>query len=261
MIQPHFVKPFLNRKCIDYHDDSTCTDNPRMSFALWNRYGYSNISHNRTWYPTPMGFVATQDTQIRCLFPSDASSLTRTNLGCGKWLKDGEPPRNNTETDWCDPFPEDFLTNFQGFYELDRFQHSQPFFMFNFPEYAGCALKPHQKDIMLKAYNAMRQTPFVLQAPGYPWGYGGKKIPTTGAWNEVVVDGAYWNKNAKTNVEAFIIGSRCWDGEMPSCKEQALKVISDYKDMYGFAPATIGFNPHYAEPFYVLEREIEQVLV
>jgi len=126
-------------------------------------------------------------------------------------------------------------------------------------EWTGCAFRDSQKKDMLKAYSTMRAARVVVQGPNQPFGRAGEQIPTIGSWNEAVVDGIYWNKVTGTNIEAFFLAEVCVQNT--DCKNRALKVVSDYKDMYGFAPPLVGFTPFSEDAFFVLDSVTDRVLI
>merc|ERR1712125_7008 len=104
----------------------------------------------------------------------------------------------------------------------------------NIAEWTGCALRGDKRKEMLNAYGTARKARAVTQGPNQPYGNTSMQISTSGSWNEVIVDGSYWNKVVGANLDAFFIGVPC--AMNADCKKDALRIVNEYKGMFGFAP-------------------------
>eukprot|EP00930_Biecheleria_cincta_P004786 TRINITY_DN105714_c0_g1_i1.p1 TRINITY_DN105714_c0_g1~~TRINITY_DN105714_c0_g1_i1.p1 ORF type:complete len:401 (-),score=51.80 TRINITY_DN105714_c0_g1_i1:219-1421(-) len=249
------IKPFLQKKCArpeDWKEPEKCPDNPLMSFVLMNHFSWDSERSRLTMYPKDGGIISSQNTPMRCLFPSDAGTVSRQSQGCGAWHLSLAP--DSGKSDWCNPFPADtFIKDWHGYLLQDLWPQINTTYT-DPVEWTGCALKGNQRKEMLELFGKMKKAGAVTQGPYVKrFGHPGKVLPSNGNWNEALASGIYWNQIVDTHVEAFYILDYC-DADL-ACKQQATRVISEYKEMYGFAPPLIAFSTFKREnPFYVPGR-------
>lgn len=245
-------KPFLQKKCArpkDWKDPEKCPDNPLMSFVVMNNLSWDSLRSRLTIYPKDGGIIASHSTPMRCLFPSDAGTVSRQSQGCGAWSFSWAT--DSGKSDWCNPFPAGtFIRDWHGYLLQDLWPEINTTYT-DPVEWTGCALKGDQRKEMLELFGKMKRAGAVTQGP-YVKGFGhaGKVLPSNGNWNEALASGVYWNQIVDTHVEAFYILDSC-DAD-PACKQQGVRVVSEYKAMYGFTPPLIAFSTTKSEsPFYV----------
>jgi len=236
-----FSEPYMQIKCADYSDASTCAGNPLMSWSLMNHFAWDEGNKLINLFPQDGGMIAIPETPMRCLFPSDAGTVSRQLLGCGKWMR---IPVNWNQSDWCDPFPADFLTAWPG-YNLSAIIPTAHTANNNPVEWTGCALRGDQRAEMLKRYHEARQARTVIQAPALKgfyeiFGTPGSELVSDATWNEALADGIYWNEIVGTHVEAFFLRDTC--DNLATCKANVLRLVSEYSSKFGYKPPLIGLN-------------------